>query len=545
MKRKPYLLIASALAASLLVPGVLECPWQTVFAYGTETTAHLNLLSLYVYEADGTLSTNWRRDEPKTVKLRFQSNDKTTAQTVQKDEIVPGQTITKSLDFDLLDCDFQTSQEPTITLLSDASQYLTIEVTLEDVYWTGDGSSFFWYIGYPAKRLNGTMGTFPILILDQTPASDPGNPQDEPDSNPAQDLQPPQTEQEPVDCANLQTLVDTQAAAQPSVDSLTTTPVTPNLSVVNETTEREGQEMTPISQPAPNLIIEKYSYGADSVTAGSTFDLNIEFYNTSRKLAVENIVMSVETGEGLSIANSSNTYYFEKIGPQSHTSQTIKLKALGSDQTTSPTITVTFSYEYVDLDTRQSRTSSEKIAIPVYQPDRLEITEPTMPTEIYAGNEMILTFPYVNKGKSTLYNVSATIESEIPALQKVQNLGNFEPGKSGNIDIILEPDQPGEYPLKVDLLYENASGEEIHKTFEYTIPVAQMEMPTEPIYEDPMPIEEPEQTNHSMTWMIAASVVAAAAIAGFIVWKKKKKKKTAEKSDDTDWFADDEDKGTK
>lgn len=544
MKRKPYLLIASALAASLLVPGALECPRQTVLAYGTETTAHLNLLSLYVYEADGSLSTSWKRNEPKTVKLRFQSNDKSTAQTIQKEEIIPGQTITKSLDFDLLDCDFQTNKEPSITLLSDASQYLTIEVTLEDVYWTGDGSSFFWYISYPAKKLNGTMGSFPILILDETPASDSSKPQDESDANPSQDLQEPSDEQDPANLANLQTLADTQAPAQ-SADSLITTPNAPNLSVVNETTEREGQEMTPISQPAPNLIIEKYSYGADSVTAGSTFDLNIEFYNTSRKLAVENIVMSVETGEGLSIANSSNTYYFEKIGPQSHTSQTIKLKALGSDQTTSSTITVTFSYEYVDLDTRQSRTNSEKIAIPVYQPDRLEITEPTLPTEIYAGNEMILTFPYVNKGKSTLYNVSATIESEIPALQKVQNLGNFEPGKSGNIDIILEPDQPGEYPLKVDLLYENASGEEIHKTFEYTIPVAQMDMPTEPIYEDPMPIEEPEQNNHSMTWIVAAGIAAAAALGGFIFWKKKKKKKTAEQFDDTDWFADDGDKGTK
>lgn len=544
MKPKSYLLITSVLVASLLVPDLFGGPWQPVFAYGTETTAHLNLLSLYVYEADGSFSTNWKRNESKTVKLRFQSNDKSTAQTIQQNEITPGKAITRSLDFDLLKCDFQTNQEPVITLLSNSSQYLTIEVTLEDVYWTGDGSSFFWYISYPAKQLNGTMGTFPILILDETAPSDPI---DEASSDglvrPGQ--QEFQTPQKPTSMASLQTLADTQASVPPAAESLITAPAAPNPTVVNETSEREGQEMTPISQPAPNLIIEKYSYGADSVTAGSTFDLNIEFYNTSRKLAVENIVMSVETGEGLSIANSSNTYYFEKIGAQNHTSQTIKLKALGSDQTTSPTITVTFSYEYVDLDARQSRTSSEKIAIPVYQPDRLEITEPSMPTEIYAGNEMILTFPYVNKGKSTLYNVSATIESEIPALQKVQNLGNFEPGKSGNIDIILEPDQPGEYPLKVDLLYENASGEEIHKTFEYTIPVAQMEMPAAPIMEDPMPAEEPEQKNNSMTWILAASAITAGAAAGVVFWKKKKKKKTAEKFEDTNWFADDADKGTK
>lgn len=102
--------------------------------------------------------------------------------------------------------------------------------------------------------------------------------------------------------------------------------------------------------------------------------------------------MSVETEEGLSIANSSNTYYFETLPPRNALSQKIAVKALGSDQSTSPTITVNFRYEYVDNNSRIERTSSERIAIPVYQPDRLEITEAALSPEIYAGQETPLSF---------------------------------------------------------------------------------------------------------------------------------------------------------
>lgn len=522
MKQHPQLLIAGALFGSLLIDSALPCTWQPVYAYDTETTAHLNLLWLYIYEPDGDFSNSWRREESKTVKFCFQSSDKATSEAVRKKEIAVNQPIT-SIDFDLLSCDFSTDKEPVVTLLSSQNQYLTFEVTLQDVYWTGPGNNFYWYISYPDKQLNGTMGTFPVQIVEEAALAAPDATKDF-NSNPIYlaDTQGSDTTTANLDFNDTQTTIPQQ---------------TPQ--VVNETTERQGEEMTPISSPAPNLIIRQYSYGADSVTDGTTFDLNIEFYNTSRKIPVENIVMSVETGEGLSIANSSNTYYFEKLNAQNALSQTIKLKALGSDQTASPTITVTFSYEYVDLDVRQSRTSSEKIAIPVYQQDRMEITEPTLPEEIRAGEEMIFSFPYVNKGKSTLYNVSATVESDIPALQKVQNLGNFEPGKSGNIDIILEPDQPGEFAVKVTLTYENASGEEIHKDFEYTVNVSQMDIPIDPIMPEPeMPVEEP-QSHSGMGWMISGGIVAVAAVVGILFWRKKKKKTAQHQQDDTDWFPDD------
>ncbi len=519
MKRHPQLLIAGALFASLLIDSALPCTWQPVYAYGTETTAHLNLLWLYIYEPNSDFSTSWKREEPKTVQFCFQSSDRATYEAVRKKEIVVNQPIT-SIDFDLLNCDFSTDKEPVVTLLSTKKQYLTFQVTLQDVYWTGPGNNFYWYISYPGKQLNGTMGTFPVQILEETAS-----------------IQPEDSTSNQINLADTQGSGATASNLDFNDTQTVTTQQTPQ--VVNETTERQGEEMTPISSPAPNLIIRQYSYGADSVTAGTTFDLNIEFYNTSRKIPVENIVMSVETGEGLSIANSSNTYYFEKLNAQSALSQTIKLKALGTDQTASPTITVTFSYEYVDLDVRQSRTSSEKIAIPVYQQDRMEITEPTLPEEIWAGEEMILSFPYVNKGKSTLYNVSATVESDIPALQKVQNLGNFEPGKSGNVDIILEPDQPGEFPVKVSLTYENTSGEEIHKDYEYTVNVSQMEMPVDPMMPDPeMPIEEP-QSNSMVGWIVGGIIAVVVVIGSVFLWRKKKKKNDSQQQDDTDWFKDD------
>ena len=74
-----------------------------------------------------------------------------------------------------------------------------------------------------------------------------------------------------------------------------------------------GRTATP-GAPTPNIILTNYTYG-DKVSAGQVFPLNMEFMNTSQGTPIENVVISLETGEGLSINSSSNTFYVPKMGP--------------------------------------------------------------------------------------------------------------------------------------------------------------------------------------------------------------------------------------
>lgn len=310
-------------------------------------------------------------------------------------------------------------------------------------------------------------------------------------------------------------------------------------SVVNK--KKDEDEKTPNSA-TPNIIVKKYSYGDNQVVAGSEFELSIEFLNTSENKTAENIVMSLETEEGLSIASSSNSFYLKKLEPGGTHKEVIKMKALNIEKSTSPCITISFNYEYVDNKTRNSVDKNEKIAIPLYQPDRFEIIPVNQPEIINLGEETYISLNYVNKGKGQLNNVTATIETDMETLETVQNLGNFESGKSGNIDFIVIPQEIGEFDARVKITYENATGKNIVREFPFTFNVEEGIMP---VYDDMEDYEEvtEEPQNNFVWWIVGAvaGVLIVAVIITIVIIKLRKKRNIAkqiEKWEKDDIFGD-------
>lgn len=226
--------------------------------------------------------------------------------------------------------------------------------------------------------------------------------------------------------------------------------------------------------PTPNIIIKNYTYG-EKVTAGQVFDLELEFANTSRTSAVENVVMSLETGEGISINSASNTFYIPQMGPGESRREKVQMQALFQSKLQSPKITISCKYEFVDRQERKQSSSSEIIAIPVYQPDRLQIGTPSFSEIFRQGEEATISIPYVNKGRGQVYNVEATLDGDIDALAREVNLGNFEPGKSGTIDFVVTPREAGQFSGKVLVAYEDETAD-----------VKQMEIPVTFDVEEPM-----------------------------------------------------------
>lgn len=206
--------------------------------------------------------------------------------------------------------------------------------------------------------------------------------------------------------------------------------------------------------PTPNVIITNYTYG-EKVTAGQVFNLEMEFRNTSAISPVENVVMSMDTGEGISINSSSNTFYIPKLGPGESKKERIQVQALFQSKLQSPKITIACKYEYLDKKERKQSSSNETIAIPVYQPDRFQVREPSFTDVIRQGEETTISIPYVNKGRGQVYNVEAKLEGDIDTLTKDLNLGNFEAGKSGTIDFVATPKKEGRFQGQVIVSYED------------------------------------------------------------------------------------------
>lgn len=296
----------------------------------------------------------------------------------------------------------------------------------------------------------------------------------------------------------------------------------------------EGSEPVKIQTATPHIIISKYTYGGESVQAGKKFDLSIEFRNTSKSLAVENILMSVETEEGLTITNSSNTFFFENLGAGAVRSQKIPMKALNMDKSSSPSCTVSFTYEYVDGDQRLEKTAQERIAIPVTEPDRFELEAPKDLTPAVAGQEYTLSVPFNNKGKGTVYNLEAYVEGDMTTLSPKQNLGNIDSGRSGSIDLILTPQEAGDHTFKAVIAWENTAGEEVKKSFELTLPV-QENIPAAPEGGEMMLMEE-ETPSIPWGWLAAGLIVLAAAAFWWLRSRKKKKATLAKPGDVTALF---------
>lgn len=242
----------------------------------------------------------------------------------------------------------------------------------------------------------------------------------------------------------------------------------------------------------PNVIISRYDYG-ERLAVGDTAELTLELQNTSPDVPVENLVMTLETGEGLTVVDSSNTFFIPSLDEGGAISRSVRIQALPTAQGAKPDyrVEVGFKYEFLAGAKRTPVTSSEKLGIPVYQPDRFHVSNPTIPEAVTAGEETTISFPYVNKGKGEVSNVEAELTGEVDALNGHQNLGNFEAGKSGSIDFVLTPQSAGETELQVKITYED--GNLKTKTLDFPVkltvrePVLAVESMDEGMTEPPAP----------------------------------------------------------
>ena len=324
-----------------------------------------------------------------------------------------------------------------------------------------------------------------------------------------------------------------------TVDGSSSGRITIPAKVTEEKKEKPEEEKTIIDSPVPNLIITHFNYGGASVAAGSAFDLSFDFVNTSSKLAAENVVVTVEGGEGFTINGSTNTFYFEKVKAGGKKTVTVPMKVMQTVANGAQPVSVSFKYEYVDNKKRNASSADLKITVPVYQKDRFEIARPVVPVMVYAGEENSITMSYVNKGKSDILNVEATLEGNVDTYTPVQNIGNLEPGKSGTIAFSVTATEAGEAEFTIKVTYEDANGDTKTREFPVTMAVEEMVF-DDPGMEEPMDpgMEEPEKTGLRLPVILG---IAAAVIIAAILIIRKRKKAAALKKEAAMWDSWDDD----
>ena len=303
---------------------------------------------------------------------------------------------------------------------------------------------------------------------------------------------------------------------------------------------------------APNIIINSYTFGGDFVTAGQKFPLHLDIENMSTAAVVENLTVTVSGGAtgtdgsvAYSPANSSNSFFFDRLDTHETKSIDMDLLAKADAAPNSYPLEITFSYEYSVGDERfQANPVMSKLSIPLRQEDRLVINEPEIPNwGINVGEMCQINVSLVNKGKSDVYNVSATVTGEgIGSMFMVETptyyIGNIKSGSEEYYDAKITPLMEGEVSGEIVFTYEDANNESKENRIPFTLTAQQMMFDPGMMDGMDMGMEEMPADEGGMPWWVWLIIGGGACIVVIIVIvvivKANKKKKAELVGDDED-----------
>lgn len=298
---------------------------------------------------------------------------------------------------------------------------------------------------------------------------------------------------------------------------------------VLSTVTKDTKDEETIASPTPIVILSKYNYGGSSVAAGSSTNLSFSFTNTSKTIKIENVMVTVTGGQDLMLNGSTNTFYFESVAASGSKTVTVPMKAAQLISASAQGVQIAVTYEYVDQNARKSGNATLSLSVPLYQPDRFELSEPKTSYTGYVGEETSLTIDYVNKGKSAISNVEATISGDIDTPTAYQRVGTIDGGKNGTIAFAVTPQLEGENQVKIVITYEDSNGNTKERVFEATVEAMAYE-PTDPGMDDPGMIDPEPASTFPWKYVIIAGVAALIVLLIVLRIRKKKAKQKAEQA---------------
>lgn len=298
---------------------------------------------------------------------------------------------------------------------------------------------------------------------------------------------------------------------------------------VLSTVTKDTKDEETIASPTPIVILSKYNYGGSSVAAGSSTNLSFSFTNTSKTIKIENVMVTVTGGQDLMLNGSTNTFYFESVAASGSKTVTVPMKAAQLISASAQGVQIAVTYEYVDQNARKSGSATLSLSVPLYQPDRFELSEPKTSYTGYVGEETSLTIDYVNKGKSAISNVEATISGDIDSPTPYQRVGTIDGGKNGTIAFAVTPQLEGENQVKIVITYEDSNGNTKERVFEASVEAMAYE-PSDPGMDDPGMIDPEPANTFPWKYVIIAAVAALIVLLIVLRIRKKKAKQKAEQA---------------
>ena len=210
------------------------------------------------------------------------------------------------------------------------------------------------------------------------------------------------------------------------------------------------------------IIVDSFETDPAEIYAGQDFTLKVRMKNASNSIVASNILFTFESetvsdSPVFTTVNGSNSVVVNSLAPGASDTLTIKFSSSPTAEQRSYTITINEQYDSPEF---KNAKEAVKIAVGLKQEARLNTgTIEVMPDAISVGEESNVMFSITNTGKVMLYNVNAVFEAD--SIQKNEAyVGNIEPGKSGNVDTMINGIAPttDDGKVKLSITYEDENG---------------------------------------------------------------------------------------
>lgn len=289
----------------------------------------------------------------------------------------------------------------------------------------------------------------------------------------------------------------------------------------------------------PYVIISSYSYGKGDLVAGETRNITMTFRNTSKTMAVENMMVTMTLPDAMMLTSSSNSFYIESLAAEGTITKTVNVTVKPTAAAQSHSMTVDFTYDYLDNGVRRNAKTTESISMPVLQVDRFTVTGIDLPQQIFIGEENNLSVNFVNKSRTDIYNLSAKLNCEgLSNNGEEQYLGNLASGTTSSADFYITGNEKGELVGEVIITYEDTNMNQRTVSVPFTTQVTSYEDvwgPSNPSVDPGMDpgidpgMEEP--AGFPWFWVIGGVVVVAAGVFVYLKLRKNKKESVEEDED--------------
>ncbi len=239
----------------------------------------------------------------------------------------------------------------------------------------------------------------------------------------------------------------------------------------------------------PRVMLSGFTSAPAEVEAGQDFIVSFTLKNTSTRTRVQNIKVSLSSGEGAAFlpANGSSSMFIDRISAGDDSIQTMAFHSLPSLEEKPYQLTLSVEYEDAVANSYQSQ---EMVSVQVKQGIRADTSAPqVIPEAIQVGQDASITFNIHNQGKTKLYNAKAAIKAGQGITGEDLFIGTIEPGTSGAVDMLVRGEEELTEPLLIDVSYEDVDGKVTALSKEVPLMVMPMDMSGGEPTEEPM-VEE-------------------------------------------------------